>query len=209
SSSTSFDSVTLEGLEALEGADLRQLDSFLKTTDEGRVFGNLYRIVTSEGHVKWVCLDHYRENYRSKAAQDLRDAVQEVGGEYNEVTGSVTVELPSSIVARRLYSILSSSRSVQELFISFGWSPSMQDLRDLRDTISTTNVFYVRFNGRNRVALLSDLVYNNRRSDPILQIMSGGNIRSFELENWAGFLDRISTIPTPLHMRKLKLMLEE
>ncbi|KAF9082595.1 hypothetical protein BGX29_003740, partial [Mortierella sp. GBA35] len=106
SSSTSFDSVTLEGLEALEGADLRQLDSFLKTTDEGRVFGNLYRIVASEGHVKWVCLDHYRENYRSKAAQDLRDAVQEVGGEYNEVTGSVTVELPSSIVARRLYSIL-------------------------------------------------------------------------------------------------------
>ncbi|KAF9096650.1 Type I transmembrane sorting receptor [Mortierella sp. GBA35] len=137
--STSTDPATLGGLEALEGADLRQLESFLKVSDGRRVLGNLYRTVTSEGHVKWVCLDHYRENYRSKAAQELRDAVLEVGGEYNEAIGSVTVKLLSSITARRFYSVLSSSRSVQVLSITLRWSPSMQDLRDLRDAIKTTN----------------------------------------------------------------------
>ncbi|KAF9342973.1 hypothetical protein BGX34_007402, partial [Mortierella sp. NVP85] len=43
----------MENNEALEGADLRQLETFLKDKDENRVLGNLYRTVTSEGHVKW------------------------------------------------------------------------------------------------------------------------------------------------------------
>ncbi|KAG0214203.1 hypothetical protein BGX33_002337 [Mortierella sp. NVP41] len=207
--STSADSGTMDGLEALEGADLRQLDSFLKTSDEGRVLGNLYRTVTSKGHIKWVCLDHYRENYRSKAAQELRDAVQEVYGEYNEVTGSVTVELSSSIAARRLYSVLSSSRSVQQLDISFGWSPSRQDLRDLRDAIKMTTIFHVRLNGAFQDAPLSDLLNTNRRSDPILQMMSSSNIRSFYLDAWEGFLDRISKVPASLSVRSLRIQSDE
>ncbi|KAF9085039.1 hypothetical protein BGX29_002192, partial [Mortierella sp. GBA35] len=207
--STSADSGTMDGLEALEGADLRQLDSFLKTSDEGRVLGNLYRTVTSKGHIKWVCLDHYRENYRSKAAQELRDAVQEVYGEYNEVIGSVTVELSSSIAARRLYSVLSSSRSVQQLDISFGWSPSRQDLRDLRDAIKMTTIFHVRLNGAFQDAPLSDLLNTNRRSDPILQMMSSSNIRSFYLDAWEGFLDRISKVPASLSVRSLRIQSDE
>ncbi|KAG0209349.1 Type I transmembrane sorting receptor [Mortierella sp. NVP41] len=207
--STSTDPATLGGLEALEGADLRQLESFLKASDGRRVLGNLYRTVTSEGHVKWVCLDHYRENYRSKAAQELRDAVLEVGGEYNEAIGSVTVKLPSSITARRFYSVLSSSRSVQVLSITLRWSPSMQDLRDLRDAIKTTNVFHVVLDGNDHEAPLSDLLNTNRRSDPILQLMAGANIRSFELHNWAGFLDRISNTPATFHLQKLDISLTE
>ncbi|KAG0359336.1 hypothetical protein BGZ54_009984, partial [Gamsiella multidivaricata] len=54
----------MDEVEVLEGADLRQLESYLRVQDEGRTLGNLYRIVTEEGHVKWVCIDHYRENYR-------------------------------------------------------------------------------------------------------------------------------------------------
>jgi len=50
--------------EELEGADLRQLGLFLKIKDKNRVLGNLYRIVTGEGHVKFI--DHYRENYHKK-----------------------------------------------------------------------------------------------------------------------------------------------
>ncbi|KAF9079037.1 hypothetical protein BGX23_005287, partial [Mortierella sp. AD031] len=42
-----------DGLEALEGADLRRLGMFLRDKDKDRVLGNLYRIVTTEGHVKW------------------------------------------------------------------------------------------------------------------------------------------------------------
>ncbi|KAF9339334.1 hypothetical protein BGZ91_006283, partial [Linnemannia elongata] len=127
----------LGGVEALEGADLRQLESFLKTSDKGRVLGNLYRVVTSDGHVKWVCLDHYRENYRAKAAQDLRDAVK-----------------LTKIIELTIFKVASGTP-------------------------------------------LSDVFNNGRRSDPLLQMMSGG------------FLGSIGAIPTTLTVRKLQIGYED
>ncbi|KAF9154368.1 hypothetical protein BG015_001141 [Linnemannia schmuckeri] len=205
STSSLTDPTTLGGPEALEGADLRQLDSFLKTKDKGRVLGNLYRIVTGEGHVKWVCLDHYRENYRAKATQDLRDAIEEVLGIYNESTGSVQAWPWSSRVARRFYSVLSSSRCVQELSLYFRWKPSMQDLRDLRDAIKSTNIGHIRITSEDNTPPRSDLLNNGRRFEPILQMISSGNIRSLELEGWGGFLERISNVPVTLGVRRLRI----
>lgn len=49
----------ISDLRALEGADLRRLDTFLRNKDKDKILGNLYRIVTIKGHVKWVCLQHY------------------------------------------------------------------------------------------------------------------------------------------------------
>ncbi|KAG0281291.1 hypothetical protein BGZ95_005190 [Linnemannia exigua] len=204
---SSTDSTTLGGLGALEGADLRQLESFLNSSDEGRVLGNLYRIFTLEGHVKWVCLDHYRENYRAEAAQDLWDVVQEVGGQYNETTGHVDTYLDSPIAARRFYSVLGSSRSVQSLFIQFRWVPSMQDLRDLQDTIKLTNICSLQLGSTGSGPLLPDVLNFSRRSDPILQMMSGGKIRTCDLRYWRGFLDRINNIPTTLSIQQLTLEL--
>ncbi|KAG0199256.1 hypothetical protein BGX33_011780, partial [Mortierella sp. NVP41] len=199
----------IEGLTGVQ-SQLSSTDPNSTSVDSATlVLGNLYRIVTSEGHVKWVCLDHYRENYRFKAAKDLKDAVQEVGGEYSEVTGSVTVKLSSLIAARRFYSVLGFSRSVQGLDLTFGWGLSMQDLRELRDVIKKTSAFHVRLDGSGHGPPLTDILNTNRRSDPILQMMSGSNIRSFDLDRWEGFLDRISKVPASLSVRSLRIQSDE
>ncbi|KAF9298163.1 hypothetical protein BGZ88_007790 [Linnemannia elongata] len=209
SSESTSTSVGLDGLEALEGADLRQLESFLKTSDSGRVLGNLYRIVTSDGHVKWVCLDHYRENYRAKAAQDLRDAIQGLEGGYDESTGSVSVDLSTPIAARNFYMALASSRCVQSLKVCFRWAPSMQDLRELRDVVKSTNIIEVTVNKTPFGMPRSDVFNNGRRSDPLLQMMSSGNIQSFSLYGWdEGFLGRIGAIPMTLTVRKFRIYIE-
>lgn len=44
----------LSDIEGLEGVELRQLGSFLKISEEENLLGNLYRMTTSDGHVKWV-----------------------------------------------------------------------------------------------------------------------------------------------------------
>ncbi|KAF9298150.1 hypothetical protein BGZ88_007776 [Linnemannia elongata] len=210
SSDSGSTSVGLGGVEALEGADLRHLESFLKTSDKGRVLGNLYRIVTSEGHVKWVCLDHYRENYRAKAAQDLRDAMPGLVGRYDESTGSASVDLSTPITARTFYTALASSRRVQSLTVLFEWAPSMQDFRDLRDVVKSTNIIEVTIVKFVSGTPLSDVFNSGRRSDPLLQMMSGGNIQSFRFYGSdLGFLDRISTIPITLTVRKLQIGYEE
>lgn len=72
----------LEDIEALEGADLRQLQLYLNDKDKGRVLGNLFRVFTHEGHVKWVCIDHYKENYRKADIQRFEEVVTASSGEF-------------------------------------------------------------------------------------------------------------------------------
>ncbi|CAF4039121.1 unnamed protein product [Adineta steineri] len=43
----------------LQGADLREVETYLSVVDNKHSLGNLYRTVTVDGHVHWVCLDHY------------------------------------------------------------------------------------------------------------------------------------------------------
>ncbi|KAG0281296.1 hypothetical protein BGZ95_005195 [Linnemannia exigua] len=196
-------SAQLGGLEALEGADLRQLGTFLRTKDDARVFGNLYRIVTSNGHVKWVCLDHYRQNYRSKTMKELRDVVESNEGHYDEHTGHITVKLMSPVTARQLYSALAQSRFVNELDLSLLWETTLQDLRDLKDAIQYSNVVYLKLTGGGGQGPFSDILNRTRRSDPIMQLMAAGKIRSLSLYDNDGFLERVSKVPTYLHTRML------
>ncbi|KAK3819402.1 MAG: hypothetical protein JOS17DRAFT_777979 [Linnemannia elongata] len=58
------DNTMIKDLLALEGADLRRPDTFLRNNDQDKILGNLYRITTDLGHVKWVCFENYKETYR-------------------------------------------------------------------------------------------------------------------------------------------------
>ncbi|KAF9962368.1 hypothetical protein BGZ65_009248 [Modicella reniformis] len=116
---------TIDGLmdemrcdEALEGADLRKLDTFLKNKDENKVQGNLFRTVTTEGHVKWVCIDHYRENYQTKA-KAFRDTVDALRGSFDENVGRVQIHISSKVQADQFYLALEKAKSVYELGIDF------------------------------------------------------------------------------------------
>ncbi|KAF9133859.1 hypothetical protein BGW39_008770 [Mortierella sp. 14UC] len=193
----------MDGLEALEGADLRQLGAFLRNKDDARVFGNLYRIVTSDGHVKWVCLDHYRQNYRSKTMKELRDVVESNEGQYDEHTGHVTVKLTSPVAARQFYSALAQSRFVNELDVTLLWEATLQDLRDLKDSIQHSNVVHLKLIGGGGQGPFSDILNRTRRSDPIIQLMAAGKLRALSLYDNDGFLERISKMPTYLHIRML------
>ncbi|KAG0363953.1 hypothetical protein BC939DRAFT_183360 [Gamsiella multidivaricata] len=170
----------MDKLEVLEGADLRQLESYLKVQDESRVLGNLYRIVTAEGHVKWVCIDHYRENYRESTVQQLRDIVEANGGVFAEAQGKIKISLTAPTLAKQFYEALVKSRHVHELEVSLRWDTSLDDLRKLTAAVTTANII--------RLSLLYsfqgpalDYINRNRRFRPIMELMSNGRVQSLEL----------------------------
>jgi len=165
--------------EALEGADLRQLESFLKAKDEHRVLGNLYRTVTGEGHVKWVCIDHYRENYHEKAANAFRDAVAALNGLFDENIGRVEVRLRSKVQADQFYQGLEKARSVYELKLALDWETTQGDFRRLRDALSKTSVGVLELHLRDTDGPTSDRLNRSQRYDPIIGIMAHPSIRSF------------------------------
>ncbi|KAK3845765.1 MAG: hypothetical protein J3R72DRAFT_21440 [Linnemannia gamsii] len=99
-----------DSLKALEGADLRRLETFFRKKDADKVFGNLYRITTETGHVKWVCLNHYRQGYRDTRPSPLRSA-ETNGASYDPLIDDVTVELKLRTAPRDILSRVSSRAS--------------------------------------------------------------------------------------------------
>ncbi|KAF9279663.1 hypothetical protein BGZ68_007780, partial [Mortierella alpina] len=128
----------MKNKEALAGADLRKLDTFLKAKDGDKVLGNLYRSVTDEGHVKWVCIDHYRENYQESTAQDFQRMLDAVGGSFDKTLGRVKVTLQSKVLAEQFFSALGKARSVFELDIVFKWACSTSDLELLEAALKVS-----------------------------------------------------------------------
>ncbi|KAF9366825.1 hypothetical protein BGX34_006094 [Mortierella sp. NVP85] len=187
----------LTNSEALEGADLRQLETFLKNKDENRVLGNLYRTVTTEGHVKWVCIDHYRENYQEKAARAFRDTVDAMNGKFYEDIGRVEVDLGSRLQADQFYLALEKARSVYELKVTFNrdWDTTQGDFRRLRDALAKTNVGILELVLGNSEGPNTDILNRNQRYDPIFGIMRHPSIQS------------VSFITPPLNLIKRSSLL--
>ncbi|KAK3844353.1 MAG: hypothetical protein J3R72DRAFT_505197 [Linnemannia gamsii] len=206
STTTLVDPVSIGRLEGLEGADLRHLGSFLKASDEGKILGNLYRTVTPQGHVKWVCLDHYRESYGAAALQEFKEMVELSGGKYDQRTGRVTMRLASPILAKQFYTMLLSTRLVHELELSLDWNTSFEDLRILKGVMQQSNVFHLGLNLCGKTGPTSDFVYRNRRAEPIVQIMASGKIHTMNLMNTIGFLSQTKELlKTTLHVRHFDL----
>ncbi|KAI8349061.1 hypothetical protein B0O80DRAFT_429173 [Mortierella sp. GBAus27b] len=179
-------------LEALEGADLRQLESYLKVKDQGRVLANLYRIVTFEGHVKWVCFDHYKATYCQSAVQHLREIVEVNRGTFIEETGTIQIKIATRTLAKQFYDAMVKARGIQELEITLQWDATMNDLRLLSNAISSANVVHVTVDGSYFKSSLLDFVNRGQRFNPILQLTSNTRVQSLRLGGFDGFFSRIT-----------------
>ncbi|KAF9988327.1 hypothetical protein BGZ65_007432 [Modicella reniformis] len=186
------DYTDLDRLEALEGADLRQFDSYLKVKDEKRVLGNLYRIVTTEGHVKWVRLDHYRAKYRELVVQQLREVVKINEGKFIEETGRIEIKIGSNNLARRFYDSMAKTRGILELDITLEWDATMEDFRALANAVIKANVIGLTVDGTHFKSPAFDVMNRGRRFDPLLQLASYTPIQFLQLQGFDNFFSRIT-----------------
>ncbi|KAF8925751.1 hypothetical protein BGZ58_000514, partial [Dissophora ornata] len=196
----------MEHKEALEGADLRKLDTFLKDKDENKVFGNLFRTVTFDGHVKWVCIDHYRENYQAAQAKTFQITVDLLGGSFDESIGLVTVTLRSRASAHQLHEAIANAKGILELDITLCWVQAYADFTDLKDMIAaSTTIRSIYLNLGFDVGPTIDTPHANRRYDPIFQIMRLPSIRSFEIRRVPkDFFKRSSPLTSDVEMLNLR-----
>ncbi len=70
----------------LQGAHLRELESYLEVIDRKNSLGNLYRTVTDDGHVRWVCLEHYNSIGFNRKMSDYIREFEAFGGKFNRKT---------------------------------------------------------------------------------------------------------------------------
>ncbi|CAF0821243.1 unnamed protein product [Adineta steineri] len=65
----------------LQGPDLREVERYLDVADNKHSLGNLYRTVTVDGHVRWVCLKHYDDISFNNAMLKYIDQLEAMGGQ--------------------------------------------------------------------------------------------------------------------------------
>ncbi|KAH7060171.1 hypothetical protein BKA57DRAFT_530679 [Linnemannia elongata] len=194
----------IDGLEALEGADLRRLGMFLKSRDSLQVLGNLYRVVTSEGHVKWVCLDHYRSSYNTAAMKELTDLVQVNGGSFEEHTGKVEISLSSIIIAGQFYRAMERGRFIQELKVALTWETTVNDLKALRDAVHRSNLLYLDLSCTNAPSMTA-MLGRTKVSNPLWELMINAKLHTFILSAYKGFFSDTSFSARMTDLRRLKI----
>ena len=187
--------MSLNRREALEGADLRRLHTYLVNNDRGGDLANLYRTVTPEGHVKWVCIDHYSESYGMTGVHTLKAVVDDNGGKFLEQEGKVVIVLRSRRRTLGFYEALVEARGIQELDITLGWDVTMKDLRRLEEAVNMANIVSLKVDGERFKGPLRDVFNRRQRFNPLLSIMANNRIQSMELRNFSHLFRRVRILP--------------
>ncbi|KAF9274957.1 hypothetical protein BGZ88_002686 [Linnemannia elongata] len=105
----------MENNIALEGADLRKLDTSLKDKD-----GN--------------------KNYQESTAKEFQRVMDLVGASVNEQLGRVDVRLRSRVLADQFLSVLGKVRSAHELAVDLDWACNMSDVEAMEDALTKSRV---------------------------------------------------------------------
>ncbi|KAI8603681.1 hypothetical protein EDD21DRAFT_368401 [Dissophora ornata] len=195
-----------EKQKILSGADLCQLESYLTIWNKGRVFSNLYRIVTDKGHVKWVCKDHYSEKFQEPARNNLRDVVKNSLGTYIEEIGKVVIKFSSRTRTSRFYEAMVNARGIQELDVTLEWYPTMDDLKNLSTCITQANVVSFVLRGDNFSGSIFNLFNGRCRYNPLVDIMLNGRIQTMHINTKDNLFSQVYE-PTlmPAQLRDLTL----
>ncbi|KAG0311924.1 hypothetical protein BGZ97_011554 [Linnemannia gamsii] len=193
------DNSMFENLAALEGADLRRLDTFLRHNDQDKILGNLYRIATEQGHVKWVCFDHYQEKYRATALASFIQSVETAGGTYDSHLGQVTISLNSGTAFKDFFQRLSSQApAVQTLDVTLDWDFGTGDLATLVDMVAKSNVKTIKLDlqdDRTSSAIIASLRPGKGRYHSLLGLLSNTKLRCLEFSNLYLLATRTSNLP--------------
>ncbi|KAF9117947.1 hypothetical protein BGW39_001636, partial [Mortierella sp. 14UC] len=177
----------LQNIAALEGADLRRLHTFLRDNDKDKVLGNLYRITTDTGHVKWVCAKHYGEKYRDANLNAFVRSVEGADGHYDSHFSKVTITLKSTTSAKNFFRRLSTQGStINELSVTFDWKFRSDDLLYLVDKVALSSIQVLHLDlkdGEGWISTKETLGLSRGKYSPLLRLLSNPELRTVRFAN--------------------------
>ncbi|KAF8940186.1 hypothetical protein EDD21DRAFT_351210 [Dissophora ornata] len=194
---------TLDEFVQLEGSDLRRLDSLLKRKDQDRALGNLFKTVDAQGHVKWICLDHYKSTYHQRQDREFELEIKQNHGEYDKRLGVVTAVLSSSEAIETFMDAMTRAGAFNELDVHIRHY-MFQDLKTLADSLSKTNISKLTLTCHEYREIMS---MGKKKLPAVLKIMAAGKVRYFHFKNIKDLIPaRGVTIPKELSaVRSLEL----
>ncbi|KAK3822728.1 MAG: hypothetical protein J3Q66DRAFT_397206 [Benniella sp.] len=193
-------------LKDIERVDLNMLKSHVNIKNDDRTLGKLFRTVNPEGHVNWVCLDHYRSKYRDSNTGKLRDFVEANGGTFVAETGKVTIKLRTSTLAAWFYDAMAQAQGIQELEVVLMWNANKDELQALTKAVTKANVISLTVDGSYLDYFWRDIVSWDFRLDPIIHLASNGRIQSLRMVKFKNFFVHSSNSSSIVMAPRLRLL---
>ncbi|KAF9340378.1 hypothetical protein BGZ91_002337 [Linnemannia elongata] len=202
-SQTVIDALFQESFIQMEGADLRRLQSFLKRRDQDAAHGNLFRTVDAQGHVRWICLDHYRATYHQRQDREFESEIKLNRGVYDKHLGIVKITLSSGEAFDRFMGAMTRAGAFNELDISLR-NYSYQELKMLAESLKKTNISKLTLTCHEYREIAS---MGKKKLLGILRMMTAGKVRYFHFKDIKDLIpSRGLTIPKELpYVRSLEL----
>ncbi|KAG0364060.1 hypothetical protein BGZ54_007876, partial [Gamsiella multidivaricata] len=198
-----------QGLVSL--SDLHRLYSFLGIADihkraQSGQLGNLYRISNVESQVSWVCVYHYRWTFLEKNIDEFERWVVTRRGLFDKQSGSVSITLFSGAHMRTFCSWITNkvAPSLVEAHIKLGWHFGKKDLWKLAKTLASSTVTVLSLDG-GLYAEHSKYRVLHKKYDPILHLLTYGQLHSLEISRFPSLFSRLSARTTKaLSIRRLE-----
>lgn len=194
---SSLEDQQIQGLVSL--SDLHQLYSFLglsilsKRVQSGQL-ANLYRISNVRGEVSWVCVYHYRWTFLEKNIDDFEHWIVTRRGHFDKQTGSISMTLVSRANTRTFCSWITNkvAPSLVEVHLKLGWKFGKKDLWRLANAFASSTVTVLSLDG---CTFAGHSSYKNvhKKYDPILYLLTHGQLRSLELQRFPSMFSRLSS----------------
>ncbi|KAG0231362.1 hypothetical protein BGX31_005537 [Mortierella sp. GBA43] len=193
------ESTTDESTRLLQGSKLRRLESFLIRQDKGRVLGNLNRIVTVDGHIRWAC-NYHRGKYNEKSMEQLRDVVKVNNGTVEMKMSKVTVKVKSKTTARQVYDSITKAK-VRILDIQLEWNVGKSDLKEFAKAMCESHVVQLDLNGSSFRNPTLEHLRRIDRYNPLLEIWYNGKVQILNLNQVSKFFHRVSKPSTKVERK--------
>jgi hypothetical protein len=112
--------------------ELLQLGFYLQANGSGNLLGDLYRMTTEMGNVKWVCRDHYRAGYQEYYMGQQLKLIDTAKGTFDEQLVRTEVVFSASDTAAKFYDAVRKARGIIQLDISLRWPHHYSDFASSR-----------------------------------------------------------------------------
>ncbi|KAK3821081.1 MAG: hypothetical protein J3Q66DRAFT_332582 [Benniella sp.] len=192
--------------EALGGGDLRRLVMFLRGVHSNKAIDSFYRIMTGDGHVRWVCREHFDDSYDSTLMKEFTEMMSMSKSIFDDRLGYVDVALKSSAMATPFYKIVERAQFIQELKVRLRWDVSMNDFKALRDAVLLSNIARLELSCSGSGGSAADILTRGKKSDPLWQMIIQSKLQAFVLSGYGGFFSRVTVSAKKNTLRILKIM---
>ncbi|KAG0217437.1 hypothetical protein BGX33_010622 [Mortierella sp. NVP41] len=182
------------------GGNHAEEDDVYLLTQQDKVLGDLYRITTETGHVKWVCFEHYKETYRQTTLDSFAQSIETAGGVFDPHFRKITISLTSSTTAKDFFRRLAKQTpAVDELDVTLDWNFGSSDLAMLVDKLGQSNVRTLRLDLKDFEIVnitIAALRPGKGRYHSLLGLLSNTKLRSLCFTNLLLLATRMLNLPS-------------